>query len=172
MHLSIPIRSLVWRGMWAVLAGAHAPALVSTLAGSIAGEGALPSFVLLALAQVLFLLKVLDVSWLRIPVNRRSIVALSAGFVLLHADVISRTVAREQLAGEPVQVALAVGGVSMLAALASLQRRDIRIRGVICEHLAVYRVTVASRTVAALLPWRFLLLQRAHSINRAPPARA
>lgn len=81
----------VGRGIWLAVALAHGPGLVGAWERWIGGgfdPRGLGGLVTLSLAMVFFALKIVDVPWLRLRTDRRSLVAMGLVVALLHVDVI------------------------------------------------------------------------------------
>lgn len=82
--------SLAWRGFWLVMLLAHARAVASAWASIGAGDAGIDPArpVILTLAALFFVLKFIDVVWLRFRTDRRSIASLAMIVLLLHAQSI------------------------------------------------------------------------------------
>lgn len=148
----------------ALLVG-HFPLLVATLA-----EGRLLSALILLLSETFFLLKLLDVRWLRLAGGPRALLAFVLVVMLLHAPLLRRAAAAQSEQVAPWgAVVLAVLAAPMSALLRRVGLvvwlRDGRRRA--REHAALLCRQAAER--AALLPPRFLLFVRRLSVHRAPP---
>lgn len=162
---SVSRRALVWRLFWFGMLAAHAPAL----APGLLRPSPEPARVLLLLAaQVFFLLKLLDVPWLRIAPCRRTRRALIAGFVLLHAQVIDRNVAHDLDSPVSWHMVVLGGGLTALALSIRCEPRALDSAG---RHRAgaPLRLGAHTRPADELAP-RLLIRLRTCLLNRAPPA--
>jgi len=107
---------VVLRTAWGTLFGAHAYWLAKT---AVSPTGSTSSIILLALSLLFFLLKVVDVRFLRVPGDRRSILCASLVVVLLHARVIDRLVFDEtRIEWLALPVPMAVPAVLRFAVIA------------------------------------------------------
>lgn len=111
----------------------------------------------LAAFSVLFALKVIDVAWLRLPGDRRSVVTLGVAVLLMHAGVIGRNLpegAAETLVAVK-EVAVSVGLIAVAAlVLKRVRRLD----------------SDALRDRALRLHRLFLMLVQGQRTERLPPA--
>ncbi len=91
--------SLAWRGFWLVMLLSHARAVASAWVSIGAGDAGLDPArpVILTLASLFFVLKFIDVTWLRFKTDRRSIAALAMIVLLLHAQSFGITSDKELL---------------------------------------------------------------------------
>ncbi|GEM_PF-1338419 len=160
------------RLFWAVMLLGHAPALLLAWQGVLAGEASWLRLAVLALSEIIFLLKLADVSWLRVRPGRGSVLAVSMAVVLLHAGVL-RHVAVHGIDNPNAWCVLFLGSGAaaarrkfpqLLNPTATARSRQVSR----CRRRALWSALVAFAT--ASLPPRFLLLRRAVSINRAPPS--
>ena len=162
-----------WRAFWVLMLVAHTP---GWLAACGAGGGAGPHFdvwrwALLTASQLLFVLKVVDVRWLRLPRERRAWLTVAVAVALLHADVVRQYAGADGSRTAPVCATVAVAAAAALGLrrthvrrlLETLHPRALHRRLRARLHL---RLTDAER---AWLPPRYLLLLRACRVNRAPP---
>jgi hypothetical protein len=165
--------SVLYRAFWAGMLLGHLPAWIAGCDFWMASGGQfhLLRWCFLTLSQVYFVLKFFDVQWLRLPGERRALLALVIIVALLHAGVAQRV-----WTGAPeadfamLPVALAGSAVVLRVYLAdgrraaqALRPRRVRQRG----RAALSRLL--DRLNQALLPPRYLLLARDCCINRAPP---
>lgn len=162
---------LIWRGAWAAMLLGHLPAAISALSAAADDPAAWNRLLLLSLSLSFFLLKTVDVRWLRVRVTPRSVFALSAAAALLHADVIVPAGATSDRPLEPWQT---VAVLTVLAVAGDVFRRRERRLGAVRPRDEARRASRAvtsleARAAIALLPLRFLLLARSVSIHRAPP---
>lgn len=136
----------IGRLAWAVMFVAHLPAVLAVLSGpgNDPARGAL-----LLLSQTVFLLKVLDVAWLRLPASPRARFALFVIVLLLHGGVL---------------IDLAAGDHDLLAA------EDL---GLLVEGLGagglMLTLTRRRRPVCDTRPARMHASFRAHRFDTAPP---
>ena len=87
--------NLIRRIIWLAVALAHAPGLMAAWGHWLGGcfdPAELGGCITLSLAMVFFALKIVDVSWLRLRTDRRSLVAMGLILALLHIDVIKPNV--------------------------------------------------------------------------------
>ncbi|MBN2448076.1 MAG: hypothetical protein JXO22_15205 [Phycisphaerae bacterium] len=159
---------------WATMFCLHAPALIGVLSAGDGSSSRLARCLILLPTQLFFLLKLLDVPWLRLPGGRRTLTAFCVIVLLLHARVMTNAALRlDDLTaiGQPVAALLAGGlGATLFtsAARASVVARDNTRR----DRLRLSRAwrETRDRIAAALLPPRFELLAHRCAIDRAPPA--
>lgn len=147
------------RAFWAIMLIGHGPALLRVTGEWLVEGDASAGLRALALAgfSVLFALKVLDVAWLRLPGDRRSVVTLSVAVLLLHAGVISRNLpagAAETLVA--VKEAATLGGLAVMAGLVLRRVRRVDSK--------------ALRDFAQRLRRLFLLLVEGQRAERLLPA--
>lgn len=163
---------LVWRGAWAAMLLGHFPATLAALSAALEDPSAWARLLVLSLSQAFFLLKTLDVPWLRVRVTARSVFALSAAAALLHADLIAPSGATAAQPLEPWETAAVLTVLAVAGDV--LRRREQRLDAVRPRDEArrASRVigSLEARAARAWLPLRFLLLARSVSIHRAPPA--
>jgi hypothetical protein len=161
------IRWWMWRAFWALLAVGHVQSLFATL-----GDGRWASAAVLLVSEVFFLLKLLDVSTLRLPTGRRSMLSFAAILLLLHAPVLTKAAS---YAEQPLPWHLMVIGASAAGFVAVLVRRNNRIARVTPRVLRTRAHNQIAQLVYAMLtaylPSRFLL-RRSHTIDRSPPSPA
>ena len=159
----------IGRLLWSVMLAAHLPATLALFSG----ESTLARCAFLLFSQVFFLLKIVDVAWLRWPTDRRTLVALSAGFLLLHARVIVHSV-NSDIDSPIAWHVVVLTSVVTAAAATVLRERHVEHVAERCNRRRVSNVCerVLEAISHALLPPRFLLLRRACSVHRAPPFRA
>ncbi|MEP0847392.1 MAG: hypothetical protein HRF50_11325 [Phycisphaerae bacterium] len=150
----------------------HAPALCLALVDDALSVARL---LLLGGAEAFFLLKVVDVRWLRIPPRSHARNAVIVGFVLLHAQAIERNLAHDLNSPVSWQLVVLGGGLTF----AGLSRRSaVNSNGGDSKddssgrtaHIA--RARLADAGSNHRLPQRFLSLERASLVDRAPPPRA
>lgn len=161
-----------WRAFWLVMLVGHAPALVAAVAGVAVDGAGLVRLALLAGSCVLFALKAADVAWLRLPTDRRTLTAVTAVIVLLHAGVLLHT-ARVELPDISIPLATQAAGAAVTLGLLTVAlRRDRRSRAsrALPKHFDDWSHVLARLTATLLVP-RFLCLARASLSDRAPPRR-
>lgn len=163
----LPVARLFWMAMFA----SHAPALCLALVDDALSTARL---VLLGAAEAFFLLKIIDVRWLRIPPRSHARNAVIVGFVLLHAQAIERNVAHDLNSPVSWQLVVLGGGI----AAAGMSRRSVgdsgraRTQDVSSgRRTRIARVRLADSAANCRLPRRFLSLERASLVDRAPPPR-
>ncbi len=166
--------SLGGRLFWALMLLAHAPAWLTIITERSAppDAGTLIRWLLLTLSQVFFLLKLLDVPWLRLPADRRALLAVTLAFALLHGDVAARVLREGPARDTAVMLTFLAEGAVLLTG-AALARVVLRV-AVLSPRGERSRSRNRWRAVRAWLsastpPPRFLLLARACRVNRAPP---
>lgn len=159
-----------WRLFWLAVLVAHLPASVSAVREAWQGRPDLSRLALLAAAQALFTLKILDVTWLRVRATRRTLLAGACGVGLLHATVLPLTRARESVQLDPWYAVTALGAASVSIVLLPVARQLARRAGsTLHERWRRLLPHLLDDGSDALLPPRFLLLSRACLIARAPP---
>ncbi len=162
-----------WRPFWALMLFVHAPAwALSFLAWTASRDPfALLRWGLLTGSLLLFVLKLVDVRWLRLPRDPR--VRLTAIVILLlaHTGVFQRALATDFDWDTPYYATLVTGGAGALSLLAPIVRRildALRQRFVQRRKRAALHVVLASAVPAFLTP-RYLRLAHACPVTRAPP---
>jgi len=166
------VGTIVAKCFWVAMLASHTPAWIGACASVPGGEPRLLGGVVLTLTQVFFVLKLVDARWLRFSADRRATVGLVAVVALLHAGVLERAVGHFTEAELASEFAVLSGG---LAAAATLLVHVARGVGQRRTHHATRRLRVATQlalsvTRQSLLPPRYLLLERACVLNRAPPS--
>ncbi len=169
-----PFRRLV-RAAWLIMLLGHMPAMIqawSTWLSSASSAGDLFRCLTLTPAVLLFILKVIDVPWLRVARDGRGLLTMTIAVALLHAGVIQRMSTHlPDLETSAIEATLAGG---LLAVLAGAVRRMRRFEFGDCRRLRrrthANLVCILNREIFALLRPRFELLARACGVNRAPPA--
>ncbi len=114
---------LIRRGLWLLMLAGHVPAVIRRLAEVLASapDASPGTLVFLAFACVLFVLKIVDVRWLRFKMDRRALVASTVLVALLHADVLTQY---EITAAAPHHLAIIGGlGAAVVTAAATVLRR-------------------------------------------------
>jgi hypothetical protein len=156
--------AFAWRCFWLVMLVGHLPA---TLASLDAGVSNLPRIAILLLAQTLFVLKLLDVRWLRVRNCPRTWLAICVGVALLHAGAVTHDGA--WIIEEHSWRTLSVAALSALsvALLLLISRHNAGPRCLRNRSRALWR-DLSQLQLRAALPPRFLMLCSI-SIHRAPP---
>jgi len=161
------------RAFWALMLAVHTPAWLGScdLGGWAPQRGDLLRCLLLTLSQVLFLLKLAGVPWLRFTATRRTWLALGLALALLHAGVASRALHDETT---PLASGLsAVLNLPLAAGIAGamILRRHYGARGVGPARQSLWLALRPALTDPrqAFLPPRNWLLARTCLPNRAPP---
>lgn len=156
--------AIAWRCFWLLMLVGHLPA---TLASLDAGVANLPRSAFLLLAQGLFVLKLLNVRWLRVRNCPRTWLAICIGVALLHAGVVTHD--GVWIAEEHSWRTLAVAVFSALAIATVLPLSQIHTSPRFQRNQARARWRdLAQELLRAALPPRFLMLSFV-SIHRAPP---
>lgn len=149
---------------------AHAPAVVVAWRSVLAGDLSAARFAILLASQIVFLLKILDVRYLRLPMAPRARFAIVSMVVLLHADVIQRASAQD-FDNPRAWVVMTVGAVVAAGAVLLLKVRKLdgirprQTRGRSRRMLAL----ILERISEVFLPPRYIMLVRACPVDRAPP---
>ncbi|MBW7906806.1 MAG: hypothetical protein LC135_02330 [Phycisphaerae bacterium] len=108
---------------WAAMLVAHVPALVDAAAQLGWSAASWLRLLLLGVSHALFVLKLLDVPWLRLPADRRAGLALVLCVAILHAGPLTRAHVPLELAVENWQAVLLAGALlSVPPALAAYLR--------------------------------------------------
>ncbi len=146
---------------------AHGPGWLAALGAGSTDIDPLRWFALSA-SQAFFVLKLVDVRWLRLPRSRRAWLIVTVAIALLHADVARRMVIDE---ASPAAAPVAAW-VSAVVTLLTLQWPRVRdaVRPRVLQRRARVLVQQALDAIAALA----LVLRRctavlACPVNRAPP---
>ncbi len=155
---------VAWQALWVVLLAGHIKATIAAV-----GAADIPGTLILLLSQSFFVLKLLDVSWLRVRWNVRSALAITAGVVLLHARVLDSS--------QPhTPDSLTTGQAIVLASGASLLAGAFLLRNAPARRTATARRGTGSglRLLLAaqrrdFLPPRDPRWLSLGSVNRAPP---
>lgn len=173
MHAAQPTRAVsvkpLARWGWVALFAGHLPATLASLSSA---EPDWLRSAAMVFTQVLFVLKIVDVRWLRVPSDRRTRTALIAILVLLHGRVLISSHAID--ADGSWRFVVLTSGVATLAAAAV---RNGICRGHRENHVARSRARwLVERAIEtgrqAYWPARFLLMIRRSSPHRAPPLAA
>lgn len=85
---TLSVSGLAWRAFWAIMFVGHLPAMVNLCVDPFATSPARAA--ILIVSQIVFLLKVLDVSALRLNLTRRQTIAMTVVVIFMHAGVVDR----------------------------------------------------------------------------------
>ncbi|MBL8878845.1 MAG: hypothetical protein JNG88_06960 [Phycisphaerales bacterium] len=160
--------NLLWRGFWALMLVAHLPATIDALASVFApGSVQFTRIAVLSTAQTLFVLKILNVRWLRVRNCPRAWLAICIGIALLHAGAIPHDggwFAEDARWGSLTVYLLAemASALALASAVFQIPARAVQ------RHDSILRRLIELRQRAADPPPRFLLLA-ALPIHRPPP---
>jgi hypothetical protein len=164
------MRSGWTRAFWTIMFVAHAPAVVVAWRSLLAGDLSAARFAILLASQVLFLLKILDVRFLRLPAAPRARFAIVSMVVLLHAGVIKQAGVQD-FDNPQAWVVMTVGAV--VSAGAALLLRVRKLDGVRPRQTRGRSRSLLARILEHIsetsLPPRYIALARACPIDRAPP---
>ncbi|MCH8851263.1 MAG: hypothetical protein IID41_01265 [Planctomycetes bacterium] len=163
-------RAKLLRALWLLMLAVHTPAVLRCLWGQssqASQDHNIIAFVGLLLACVFFVLKVLDLPWLRFKTDRRSLVTLALAMALAHANLMRYS---GDVIADPVQP-LVIAHILMVTNLVSVRRalRRTLARLGRAEHTTKAELAHTANTIATtdrLLP-QFSLF--APTIPRAPP---
>jgi hypothetical protein len=163
----------LWRAFWAFMLLLHAPAWWATCGTWItAGDTHLLQSGVLSASLLLFLLKLLDVRWLRLPRNRRAYLGATVAILLLHGDVARRMAAQDRdtdgVTYAEIVVALTAAQLAVLQFRVRRASRATRPRA--ARRLVREVLNRLLQHVAELgLSPRCLLMVCPCPVNRAPP---
>ncbi len=163
------------RAAWLIILLGHIPATIqawSSWLSSASSAGDLFRCLTLTPTVVLFILKVIDVRWLRVARDGQGLLCMTLAVALLHAGVIQRMSSHlPDLETSAIEATLAGGLLAVLAGAVNRMRRfefgDCR---KVRRRTHADLVCILNRELFALLRPRFELLARARGVNRAPPA--
>lgn len=152
----------------------HAPAWAMSLAAWVTARDPLAflRWGLLSASLLLFVLKLLDVPWLRIPRDPRARVTVILMLLLAHSGAVPRLLSADFDLDTPQCAAVLAVGAGLLGLLPPLVRRvldSVRPRATRRRNAAAWRAVLA-HAVPALLTPRYLQLAHPCPVNRAPPA--
>lgn len=105
----IATRANFWRAFWAAMILSHVPSLAGALLTP--AQWLDPRILFLVVSQAFFVLKLIDVPWLRLRADRHAWVAVALAFTLLHADLVVRN-----LPGRSESDAIAVQWIAVVTA--------------------------------------------------------
>lgn len=158
-----------WRAAWAVMLALHAPALAAAWVSVFAQPSGVVRCLSLSISAAFFILKIADVSWLRMRHDRRAIIAMVTALALIHAGVPAHWGAAD--APAPPMAALAAGTTLVLMAAAAVRARApshrVRRRDASRDHTLV--AASIRRTSFNPPPPNDPVQVRAVLPNRAPP---
>lgn len=152
---------------WATLFVGHLPSLFNAALAFASGDGNLLRMAVLAASQALFILKLLDVPWLRLPRDRRALMGLALVVLLLHAGPLLSTVGVELSHTEGWQAVL------LASTLLTVARPDAPAPSAL--HRPLDRAGAGTRRSLARarqveLPRALDYVVRSVRLDRAPPA--
>ena len=163
-------RARLLRALWLLMLAAHIPAVLKCLwgqSGPVSPERNIVAFVGLLLACVFFVLKILDLPWLRFKTDCRSLFTLALTVALVHVNLMRH--AGDGLA-DPVQP-LVIAHVLMVTNLASV--RGIMRRALARLRRPEYATKVKAAPLGRIIPTVDRLVPQfsffAPTIPRAPP---
>lgn len=164
---------VVQQAFWALMLLGHLPAWIalSNICLASADQAHLLRWGLLTLSQVFFVLKYADVPWLRLPNERRTLIAFTVIIALLHAGPVERAWSSTPETGLIALPATCIGGM-LLTWTCGLRRPappGARRPRTMRRFTRARLHEILDRVSHALLPPRFLLLTGACHVNRAPP---
>lgn len=113
------VRRHAVRAFWVVMLLGHFPAARAAIL-NLGPDGAgiaWPRLLLLIASLAFFSLKAANVRWLRLPSDRRISFALVTIFILLHADVVRRSLSEDVRQAETVPVAVLTLATGIVAAI-------------------------------------------------------
>ena len=156
---------------WAAMFVGHIPSLTASIVDSVNGESGLVRLILNLATQIFFVLKIVDVPWLRLPSERRAMLSFCLIVLLLHGGVAQRMVSDDAAVVDPWQAIVLAGGcAALISARLSGTHRNHTAARVTRNRVRALLTEVFKRAEAVIAPPRFLLLARSSSVNRAPPA--
>ena len=163
-------RAKLLRALWLLMFAGHIPALLKCLGAQsspVSPDHNIVAAVGLLLACVFFVLKILDLSWLRFKTDRRSLLTLALAVALVHVNLMRYS---GDVLADPVQP-LVIANILMVTNLASvrgaMRRALARLRRP--EHTTKVESAPPGRTIPTfdrLLPQCSFF---APTIPRAPP---
>ncbi len=163
-------RVKVLRALWLVMIAVHVPVLLKCLwgqSGPPSQDCNIIAVVGLLLACVFFVLKILDLPWLRFKTDRRSLFALALSVALVHVNLMRYS---GDVLADPVQ-SLVIANILMVTNLAGV-RRAIR-RALSRLRQPKHTMKVEAVYIARTIPTADWLLPQfsffAPTIPRAPP---
>jgi hypothetical protein len=158
----------LWRLFWAAMLVMHMPSWVSVL---LQDEFEPLRAAFLTFSQLFFLLKLIDVSWLRMPAGSRARWALVVLFVLLHGDVVRRFAVAEPVDTFVAPVAVfALGAMLLSVPSRGLRRAAREARRTQADALRRLLAQLCTGLDLVLLRPPRCALVRAGRVGRAPPA--
>ena len=165
-------RAKVLRALWLVMLAVHVPVLLRCLwsqSGPPSQDRNIIALVGLLLACVFFILKILDLPWLRFKTDRRSLFALALSVALLHVNLMRYS---DDVLADPMQ-SLVIANILMATNLVGV-RRAIR-RALDQLRWPGHTTNVEAVHIARTIPTADRLLPQfsffAPTIPRAPPLR-
>jgi len=163
-------RAKLLRALWLLMFAVHIPALLKCLGGQsspVSPDHNIVAVVGLLLACVFFVLKILDLPWLRFKTDRRSLFTLALAMALVHVNLMRYS---DDVLADPVQP-LVIANILMVTNLASV--RGIMRRALTRLRRPGHTTKVEAAHTANTLPTADRLLPQfsffAPTIPRAPP---
>lgn len=167
-RIQFAMLQLSLRAFWAAMVAIHIPLTLS--ACGITGDG---GFHLLRAAGLLacllvFIGKLIDLPWLRLPADRRVWLAVALGVALLHAGVVAPDALASPIELITLQTLLFVFAAATIVNVVNLIQHRFESRTALARlRHALFRIAHAARD--ALLPPRDLRFAAIHSPVRPPP---
>jgi hypothetical protein len=154
------------RAFWVVMLLGHAPALFDALQNAASGELNLFRLSFLSVSQAFFLLKLLDVRWLRVSLAPRAYGVAILAIALVHGDVAHRATASIAAPdAEPVTMVLTLAALALVPLVIGSLRRIVQSSS---AHLRPATIRVVANAYAPTVP-RIQARPRGPDPNRAPP---
>ena len=165
-------RAKLLRALWLLMFAVHIPALLKCLGGQsspVSPDHNIVAVVGLLLACVFFVLKILDLPWLRFKTDRRSLFTLALAMALVHVNLMRYS---DDVLADPMQ-SLVIANILMVTNLVGVRRAIRRALDQLRwpEHTTNVKAVHSARTIPTadrLLP-QFSFF--APTIPRAPPLR-
>ncbi len=163
-------RARFLRALWLLMLAVHIPVLLRCLWGQSSPASQDPNIIAvvgLLLACVFFVLKILDLPWLRFKTDCRSLLTLALAVALVHVNLMRYSA---DVLADPVQ-SLVIANMLMVTNLDSVRRAMRRALARLCRPEHGTKVKAADTTIT--IPTTDRLLTQfsffAPTIPRAPP---
>lgn len=171
-YAGLPWRELVWRGVWLLLLLGHTPPSVGALLDWVRGGQSvdLGRAIVLLSSQALFVLKLLDARFLRLPTRPQDRLRLAVLVGLIHARVFSGAIDVELAVSDVPAIGWSV--VLQIAVLDRMIRRQKPAAPSAAGDAPVPQVTFATLAgwLRNALPPRLVLIPLSpQTSHRAPP---